>query len=223
VARRISGSTDLTLDTLARLPANARGCVYWELDPASAARATRAGHGALEKEAWLSKTLLEWGTCGQLVWANGDVAGFAIYAPPAYVPRAGGFPTSPTGSDAVTLMAVAVAPQYRGRGVGRTLIQGVARDLVRRAASGSADSVRAIEAFAIARARVRSGEHVCVLPAGFLTALGFATVRSHPTYPRMRLDLRTTAGWRADVGQAWHRLRTTVAPPAVANSVSQRS
>lgn len=222
MARRISGSTDLTLDALARLPADARACVYWELDPAAGARATWAGHGPLEKEAWLSDTLLEWGTCGQLIWADGDIAGFALYAPPAYVPRAGGFPTSPAGPDAVTLMALAVVPRHRGRGFGRMLVQGVARDLVRRAASGGADSARAIETFGTARGRVRPGEHVCVLPAGFLTALGFATVRTHPTYPRLRLDLRTTAGWRADVGHAWHRLRSTVVPPALANSVSQR-
>ncbi len=82
----------LTLDTLEDLPRPCRPCVYWELDPVSAERACAAGDPGLEKEAWVSQTLLEWGSCGKLVYVDGMPAGFVMYAPPAYVPAVDGLP-----------------------------------------------------------------------------------------------------------------------------------
>lgn len=224
MGRRMTGAVDLTLATLAELPSAARSCVYWELDAAAAARAESNGAGALEKEAWVSNTLLEWGTCGKAVYADGAIAGFALYAPPAYVPRAAGFPTSPASADSVILMALTVFPSHRGRGLGRALVQGVARDLALRAAACGHDSARAIEAFGVTAHRSLGREtHGCPLPAGFLTATGFATVRSHRTYPRMRLDVRATTGWRADVGQAWNRLRSGMTVPRAVAGLTNRT
>jgi GNAT superfamily N-acetyltransferase len=225
VGRRIAGgAVDLTPDALAELPPPARACVFWELDAAAASRAAAAGAGVLEKEAWVSNTLLEWGTCGKVVYVDGILAGFALYAPPAYVPRAAGFPTSPAAADSVILMALMVLPPHRGHGLGRALIQGVARDLALRAAACRHESARAIEAFGVSRSRtVGPGADGCPLPAGFLTATGFATVRSHPTYPRMRLDVRATTGWRADVGQAWSRLRSGMSVPRAAAGLTNRT
>ncbi len=83
---------NLTLDTLEDLPRPCRQCVYWELDPVSAERACAAGDPGLEKEAWVSQTLLEWGSCGKLVYVDGMPAGFVMFAPPAYVPALDGLP-----------------------------------------------------------------------------------------------------------------------------------
>jgi hypothetical protein len=44
-----------------------------------------------------------------------------------------------------------------------------------------------------------------VMPAGFLTAVGFKTVHPHPRFPRLRLDLRTVLSWRGDVEVALER------------------
>ncbi len=55
----------------------------------------------------------------------------------------------------------------------------------------------------------------CLLPVDFLTAVGFHTVRDHPAYPRLRLDLRTVLRWRAEVEQAVERLLTPVRGIAV--------
>jgi hypothetical protein len=55
----------------------------------------------------------------------------------------------------------------------------------------------------------------CVLPADFLLAVGFKTVREHPVWPRMRLDLRTMPSWREDVEAAIDRLRRQVLVPAL--------
>jgi hypothetical protein len=68
----MTGAVDLTLDNLAELPPAVRSCVYWELDAPAATRAAANGAGTLEKEAWFSNTLLEWGTCGKAVYADGS-------------------------------------------------------------------------------------------------------------------------------------------------------
>jgi hypothetical protein len=47
--------------------------------------------------------------------------------------------------------------------------------------------VRAVEAVASI-----TGADACLIPADFLLAVGFTTVRAHPRHPRMRLDLRQT-------------------------------
>ncbi len=195
-----------TLDNLDELPIQCRTCVFWELDPASRERAESAGDPGLEKEAWMSAVLLEWGSCGNLVQVDGVTAGYLLFAPPAYVPRSVAFPTSPIGSDAVLLMTARVLPEFAGGGFGRTLVQSVAKDLSRR-------GVKAIEAFGDSAWK----EPACVLPTDFLLSLGFKTVRPHPRYPRLRLDLKTTVSlsWREDVEGALERLLGSVTEGAL--------
>ncbi|MBG0853915.1 GNAT family N-acetyltransferase [Streptomyces spinoverrucosus] len=185
----------LTLDNLQDLPRRCRTCVFWELDPVSGEAAVKAGTPALEKEAWISAVLLDWGSCGRVVYVDEAPVGFVLYAPPAYVPRSTAFPTSPVSPDAVQLMTAFIVPGYQGQGLGRVIVQTVAKDLLRR-------GFRAIEAFGDARWK----EPACVLPAEHLLAVGFKTVRPHPTYPRMRLELRTTLSWKEDVEMALDRL-----------------
>jgi len=137
MSRRVVG---LTLDNLDELPGRCRRCVFWELDPVSGTRAEEAGDAALEKEAWVSAALLEWGSCGKLAQVDGVPAGYIMYAPPAYVPRSVAFATSPVSPDAVLLMTAQVLPEFSGGGLGRMLLQAMAKDLTRR-------GVKAIEAF----------------------------------------------------------------------------
>jgi len=92
-------------------------------------------------------------------------------------------------------MTSRVLPGYQGQGLGRVLVQTVAKDLVRR-------GFRAIEAFGDAAWETPA----CVLPADHLTAVGFKTVRPHRRYPRLRLELRTALSWREDVEMALDRL-----------------
>ncbi|MFJ4523795.1 GNAT family N-acetyltransferase [Streptomyces sp. NPDC088810] len=185
----------LTLDNLQDVPHRCRSCVFWELDPVSGEAAVKAGTAALEKEAWISAVLLDWGSCGRVVYVDDVPAGFVLYAPPAYVPRSTAFPTSPVSPDAVQLMTAFVMPGYQGQGLGRVLVQAVAKDLLRR-------GFKAIEAFGDARWK----EPACLLPADHLLAVGFKTVRQHPTHPRLRLELRSTLSWKEDVEMALDRL-----------------
>ncbi|AEY90451.1 hypothetical protein SHJG_5183 [Streptomyces hygroscopicus subsp. jinggangensis 5008] len=155
----------------------------------------KADRAALEKESWISAVLLDWGSCGRVVYVDDVPAGFVLYAPPAYVPRSTAFPTSPVSPDAVQLMTGFVMPGYQGQGLGRVLVQTVAKDLLRR-------GFRAIEAFGDSRWK----EPACLLPAEHLLAVGFKTVRQHPTHPRLRLELRSTLSWKEDVEMALDRL-----------------
>lgn len=194
----------LTLDTLEDLPRRCRRCVFWELDPVSGERAAEAGDTDLEKEAWVSRTLLEWGSCGKLIYVDGVPAGFLLFAPPAYVPRSAAFPTSPVSPDAALLMGVHVLQDFGGGGLGRMLIQGVARDLTKR-------GVKAIEAFGDAQwERPR-----CVAPADYYRSVGFKTVRPHPRFPRLRMDLRTALSWKSDVESALEKLLGSMSPEAL--------
>jgi hypothetical protein len=169
--------------------------------PAGHARAQEAGDPALEKEAWISSTLLDWGSCGKIAYVDGVPAGYVLYAPPMYVPRSLAFPTSPVSADAVLLMTASILSEFTGGGLGRMLVQSVAKDLTRR-------GVKAIEAFGDLRPEGLS----CVLPADYLLAVGFKTVRPHLHYPRLRLELKTAVSWREDVEVALERLLGSVSP-----------
>ena len=232
MSRRVA---NLTLDNLADLPVRCRSCVFWELDPVAGQAAARSGDTELEKEAWLSATLLDWGSCGKIVYVDSLPAGYLTYAPPTHVPRSLAFPTSPVSGDAVLLMTARVQPEFTGGGLARMLVQTAAKDLTRR-------GVRAIEAFGLidrtapedpapplrgalggSAAQVedlserypgdgQASTPPCVVPADFLLAVGFKTVRPHHRFPRLRLDLRTAVSWRADVEVALERLLGSMSP-----------
>ena len=189
VPRRLA---PLTRDSLDELPAPCRSCTRWELDAVSRSRVEAEGGAACAaaKAAWLSAALLDWGSCGQVVRVDGVAVGYALYAPPAYLPGLGAYATAPVAPDAVALAALRVEPEHAGRGLARMLVQGMAADLVRR-------GVRAVEAIA-----TTDDEAHCLVPADFLLAVGFTTVRAHPRTPRLRLDLRSTVAWREDVVEA---------------------
>lgn len=196
----------LTPDRLAALPGPCGACVAWECSPADAARLVDDRETRVaEKAAWVSSLLREWGSCGRVVVVDDQPVGYVVHAPPALVPGSHRFPTSPVGADAVLLTNVWVHPSYAGQGLGRQLVQHVARDLVDRG------GYRAVEAFASARPVPAS----CVPPADFLARVGFATQREHPAWPRMRMDLRSTLRWREEVEAALDRLRGVVPPVPV--------
>lgn len=218
----------VTLDNLDQLPPRSRRCVHWELPPHLAAQAADFDTLELEKESWVSGVLLEWGSCGRIAHVEGVPAGYVFYAPPAAVPRAATFPTAPVSPDAVLLGGLHVLPDFSGAGLGRTLVQDVVRDLTRR-------GVKAVESFGDAADRPRGEVHgateqgspTCVLPAGFLRAVGFKTVAPHHRWPRLRLELRTGMNWKEDVESAIAQLLGTItmttAPAAAPATAGTRS
>jgi GNAT superfamily N-acetyltransferase len=194
----------LTLDTLDDLPASCRGCVFWELDAVAEKAAVRMGDTELEKEAWLSQLLLDWGSAGTVLYVDNVAAGYSVYAPAAYLPRIAAFPTAPVSSDAVVFVTARLLPQYGGLGLGKSLVQAAAKDVMKR-------GFRAMEAFGDSK----WAEPACVLPTDFLLAAGFVTVREHPVNPRLRLDLRSTVTWRSEVEAAVEKLMGAIRPEPV--------
>lgn len=178
--------TRLTLDSLGELE-HAATCTAWEFTPVR--RAQIAGHEAEEKAAWLSMVLRDWGSCGRVALVDDVPVGYLEFGPPAYFPGAERFATAPISPDAVLLATGHIAEEHRGGGLGRMLVQGMAKELVKRG------DVAAVEAFGAVSPR----EGDCVLPVEFLLAVGFRTHRPHPRYPRMRMDLRTTLSWREEL------------------------
>jgi GNAT superfamily N-acetyltransferase len=193
----------MTLDHLAELQVPCRECVFWELDPV---RRERVEEPAAEKEAWMSTVLRDWGSCGRVVLVDDRPVGHVIYAPPAYFPGAGAFPTAPASSDAVLLSALYVEPGARGGGLARMLVQGMAKDLIERG------GISAVEAFGDTRGPGVLGGGHCLVPVDFLTSVGFKTQRAHATTPRMRMDLRTALSWRDELEGALERLLGAVRP-----------
>jgi GNAT superfamily N-acetyltransferase len=200
MSRRI---VNITLDNLGDLPPRCRKCVFWELGPIGQVRAEENGDPELEKESWVSSVLLEWGGCGKIAYVDGVPAGYMLFAPPQYVPRSIAFPTSPVSADAVLLMTAYLLSEFAGAGIGRMLVQAMAKDLTRR-------GVKAIEAFGDLRAE---SAH-CLLPVDYLLAVGFKTIRPHHHYPRLRMELRTILTWREDVEVALERLLGSMTTPA---------
>ncbi len=201
----------LTVDNFSAVPAPCRGCLMWELDPV---RRTRVAEDDAmgEKQAWISEVLREWGSCGRVVKVNDQPVGYIMYAPPAFVPGADGHPTAPVSPDAVLLTTAYVVEPFRGGGLGRMLVQGMARDLIDRG------EVRAIECFADAGGKPRG-----LLPEGFLSSVGFKTQRAHHTTPRMRMDLASALTWRDEVELALERLLRAVRPAPEATRDGLRS
>jgi GNAT superfamily N-acetyltransferase len=199
MARRMAR---LTVDTLADLPQGARSCVAWEVDPVRRSRLSSAGAVA-EKQSWVSGTLLDWGSCGRVLYVDDVPAGFVLYAPPAYFPGSASFPTAPLSEDAVQLATAAVFEPYTGAGLGRVLMQVMVKDLIKRG------DVRAIECIGV-RGLARGD---CALPGEFLQRVGFRTHRPHQRYPRMRLELRSVLTWREEMETALGRLLGAVRGP----------
>jgi GNAT superfamily N-acetyltransferase len=189
----------LTLDHLEELAAPCRSCLFWELDPV---RRGRVADACGEKDAWVSEVLRSWGSCGRVVLVDDVPVGYAVYAPEAFVPGGAAFPTAPVSPDAVLLTMVHVDPAYRGGGLARMLVQGMAADLVGRGGIG------AVEAFGDPTGR--GGR--CLLPVDFLGSVGFKTHRPHPVAPRMRMELRSTVSWRDEVEHAFGRLVGAMRP-----------
>lgn len=193
----------LTLDNLALLPGPCQTCTFWEFDPVR--REQIRGHEAEEKAAWVSTMLRDWGSVGRVVRVDDQVVGHLLWAPAVHLPGSDGFATAPVSPDAVLLATGYVDPEFRGQGLARVLVQSMAKDLIKHG------GIDAVEAFGAMHPRQPARGHECVLPVDFLLAVGFKTHRPHPSYPRMRMDLRTTVSWREEFEAAVERLLEVVA------------
>ena len=191
---------------LASLPEPCARCTFWEASLTDlTAPAEHLDRKALKAD-WAHTVTRHWGYCGVVAVQDDMVIAHLSMAPARYVPRLAAFATTPVSQDAAVIMSGHVAEDFRGKGIGRQLVQSAAALLVRR-------DIRAIEVVG-----TYTDGPSCMLPTGWLEAVGFQVVRPHPITPRLRMDLQSTLRWRPDLGAAWNRLTGLVAQPGGAPS-----
>ena len=198
-SRRMRPLTAADLDSL---PEACARCTFWETGLSDLATFSDHRNNGSVKHAWAEAVTARWGYCGVMAVSNGRTIGYLTMAPAMYVPRLGAFATTPISQDAAVVMSAYVVQEFRGKGIGRQLVQTAAAMVARR-------DIRALEAVGT----YHEGPS-CMLPTGWLQAVGFVVVREHPITPRLRMDLQTTVRWRPDLSAAWSRLTGLVAQPA---------
>jgi len=184
------------------LPEPCARCAFWEASLSELAYPPDHRDDTKAKLDWAEAVTARWGHCGVLATNDGEPIGFLTMSPASLVPRLGAFATTPTSPDAAVLMSVQVVEEFRGKGIGRQLVQSAAALLSRR-------DIRALEALGTHR-RGPS----CMMPTTWLESVGFVVVRPHPVTPRLRMDLQTAQRWRPDLGAAWNNLTALVGQPA---------
>ncbi|MDN5762935.1 MAG: GNAT family N-acetyltransferase [Microlunatus sp.] len=192
------------------IPEPCADCVFWESSLDDFMSADHHGDRAETKHRWATAMTRQWGYCGVIATDGRELLGYATVAPARLVPRLGALGTTPFTPSAAVLLTTRVVEPYRGRGLGRQMIQSVAGLMVRR-------DVRAIDAVG----SYGKGPS-CLPPVGFLQQVGFAVVRPHPMSPRLRMDLSATARWRPDLGAAWSRLTELIPQPVTGPEPARR-
>jgi len=181
-------------DLLDDLPPRCRSCVFWELGAerpgAGPQDEARAAGDRVRKQGWVTAQALE-GTQPGVQLRDGDHRlGYALFGlARTLAPRGGTVPS--TGADVLVLATAWVAPEARGRGHGRLLVQAAVREAIRL-------ELEAVEAYGDRRAR----EWDCVLPAGWLLHEGFEVAVEHPRYPLLRLETSRVTRWAESLEHA---------------------
>lgn len=200
--------TPLSGEDLVHLPAECRGCRYWELGvsgpsvdrhPVDPAARTHPGlhHAEDDKRAWLSARLETGQPPGRRLVVDGRHVGYALYGPVSWFARPrpatvrGLVPRPAPPDDATLLATLHVARAARGRGHGTALVHAALRD-----------TVRARHPSLVAYGDHRHGERGCYLPATWLLHLGFTVLRQHPRTPLFHLDTSRVARWTDSLEQA---------------------
>lgn len=180
-------------EAVEHLPDRCRTCLFWELgrprpNPGGGVEGLGpddelAGDPLVAKQAWATNQVLAGRPPGRIVWADDEVAGYALFAPaPQFASRK--LPVPPTSRDALLLATLWVEAAYRKRGVGRVLVQAALKEALRL-------QLPAVEAYGDRRWR----ESDCVLPCTWLLHEGFEIAVEHPRYPLLRIETRRTVRW----------------------------
>jgi hypothetical protein len=184
----------LTPSRVGDLVGHCAPCTFWQTVP-------RNGHGddrdPLDLLAdWVDTVTADWGPPGRVAYVDGEPAGYVLVAPARHVPRLAAFPTSPSDPSTLMLLTAVTLRPDAGRGLRKVLLQSAAKDALRL-------RMRSLEV--VAARPLAVSKHPCVLDVGVLEKAGFRVERDHPTYPRLRLDLRRVVTLRDEAAAAVSR------------------
>ncbi|AKK04356.1 hypothetical protein [Corynebacterium epidermidicanis] len=165
--------------SLTNLHPAAKRSVFWELGASAA-----VVEPEIEKELWLSRTLLTYGTCGFSAVNSATAEATLLFAPPSLLPGVAAMP-SPVSPDAVlisSLFADLFDPSTYALLLDATLGHLLGA------------GVPAVEAYAW-----NSGPwgHLGLMPDFALLAAGFWEEAPHPELPRYRIELPPSDGLMA--------------------------
>ncbi len=151
-----------------------RSCLYWEETQGSKGRDPEERERFKRK--WFNNASLVFGSCGKLVYHDGRVVAWAQYAPASTLAGAATHHSYPS-EDAYLITCLAVAPDWRGRGLGKTLLKAIVEELQLR-------GVRAVETFAR-----KGGSNNPSGPVELYLQEGFKVKADDKLFPLLRLDL----------------------------------
>ncbi len=179
---------DITEHNLSDIPESCQGCVYWEC-PAEFAQAKkdntlaqRKAEFQQKKHDWFIKTRQEFGTCGKIVYYEGEPVAYAQYAHADFLPNVSSYNSTVVGKREKGVVFIACLyvndKAMRGRGLGEALLKTIVQELKYR-------EFKAIETFA----RRGNPEHPSG-PLEFYLRNGFIVKnKSNPEFPLVTLYL----------------------------------
>jgi GNAT superfamily N-acetyltransferase len=190
----------VTVDNLPNIPDSCRKCGYWESADPAALGVASAG-AARRKADWYRSVLADWGPGGKILVEGDQTLAYASYAPPHHLPQIR-YCDLGVDPDAVFLACLYVAREHRGRGLGKSLVNSIEKDLLKK-------GYKAIETVArSASARNPSGW------TEFYLTNGWQLVRQSGPLFLLRIDLRTVVTWQVNLDSVLGGL--TVPRPAKA-------
>lgn len=168
---------------------------------------------------WVRASISRWGLCGVRATADDGVIGWLVVAPISHVPvnhpaalLIGHGHVRP----AAVLLGAWIDDEWQGRRVDRTLVQHLAARLL-----GAPQPPTALLAAS------RPGGGVATPEAAWLESVGFCLVSTVLPTQLLRLDLSSTAQWRAGLDEALSRIqrlvRRPVAPPEPSTRVGREA
>ena len=175
----------LSTDNISLLHPVAGRCVFWELEPSAAHHVQNQGFSALEKEAWLSRMLLEYGPCGFNISCGIDdtpALATVLFGDERNLPGIENMPTAPVTNGADVISSLFVETGFECLGFEQLLIDAALTQLTRQ---GS----RVVEAFGL-----RAGAFIAEDPETILLEAGFTVVADHDVLPRLQMTLPPPQG-----------------------------
>ncbi len=199
----------LTPDTLGRIQYQAARTVFWEMIPTDAAVIAATGDVAFEKEAWLTSTLLSYGTCGFSIGhregserRSQRALATVLFCSRGRAPGVVNLPTAPVSPDADVLSSLFIDPGFAGTGLEPILLDAAIMEIVGREspaveAFGRRPDLTEEQVAAMSpdvRVICENADNIGLLEVPTLESAGFRVVADHPVLPRLRLDLPPQQG-----------------------------
>ena len=187
-----------------QLPMACSTCAFWE---SAGERERRCGTvcDADLQGAWYRRVTDEWGDCGRVAFDGDEVLGFIKYAPSGFFPQVSTFNAAPEDPSVPLIACLHISSDVRHRGLGTVLLRAALRDLVGR-------GERRVEAFGYTDL-VGTRDQMPMLGVAFLLRNGFTIVRPDPSYPLLRLDLKSLALWQDNLEAVLESLRFPMRVP----------